>query len=55
MKSLRTVTVSSRITEEELAAIKNICYSERDTPARIFRNLILDWISKHQKKVKNNR
>ena len=53
MKELRTKTISSRISESDYGAIIYKCDAMGETPARVFRKLILDWLSKHQKKPKN--
>lgn len=55
MKELRTKTISSRVSEADYWAIIYACDETNETPARIFRKLLLEWISRHKKKAKNNR
>ena len=54
MKELRTKTISSRVSEADYGAIIYTCDEIGETPARIFRKLLLEWISKHKKKSKNS-
>lgn len=50
----RTEVIFSRLDKEEAEEIKKVCAALDDTPARIFRKLLLDWLRKNKKKVNNS-